>query len=196
MNEENKKVEYRVFTIAQYLEEEQWLNDMAAQGWLLTGVFVFRYEFTQGQPGEYAYRLQMLERSPAHPESQRYLGFLQEMGVEYVGRCLNWVYLRRRTADGPFELFSDVASRIRHLRRIVRLMNVIVPLFCLEIVFWTTALWQWWKDMRLGIHSAESPVLALVIDVLSLTLILVITLYRGPMDQTLRRLLNEQKVRE
>ncbi len=191
-----KKVCYRVFTIAQYLEEEQWLAEMAAQGWLLTAVSPFRYEFTQGEPGEYIYRLQLLEHSPAHPESQRYLGFLQEMGVEYVGCCLDWVYLRRRASEGPFELFSDVTSRIRHLRRIVRLMNIGVPLFCLEVVFLTFLLWQGWRDVRLGILPAGSPMVLMVLDALFLALIVVILLCRGPMDQTLHRLQEEQKVRE
>ena len=35
---------------------------------------------------------------------------------------MRWVYLRKKAADGPFDLFSDYESRIQHLNRILCLL--------------------------------------------------------------------------
>ena len=111
--------------------EEDWLNDMAAQGWGLVDVGFCRYTFEACRPGEYGYRLELLENSLKDPKSQEYLDFLAEAGVDRVGHLFRWVYLRKRTDDGPFELFSDSASRIRHLRRILAL---VLPILALNLV--------------------------------------------------------------
>ena len=49
--------------------------------------------------GEYAVRIQLLEKVPADAESAKYLAFLEETGAEHVGSWIRWVYLRRRTAE-------------------------------------------------------------------------------------------------
>ena len=50
------------------------------------------------------------------------LDFLEEMGIECVGMFGRWAYLRRRCDDAPFDLFSDIDSKIKHLRRIDALL--------------------------------------------------------------------------
>ena len=45
-------------------KEEQWLNDMAAQGKALVSARYATYEFEDSQPEEYAIRLEMLRNSP------------------------------------------------------------------------------------------------------------------------------------
>lgn len=103
-------------------KEEAWLNKLAAQGLALVSVGFCRYEFEDCTPGEYTFRLQLLENTVPHPESQKYLAFLEETGVEHIGSWLRWVYLRKKTADGGFELFSDNESRIRHLSLVISLL--------------------------------------------------------------------------
>ena len=41
---------------------------------------------------------------------------------------LYWAYFRRATEDGPFELFSDVDSRVKHMKRIRQVIVVLMPL--------------------------------------------------------------------
>ena len=106
-------------------KEEQWLCDMAAQGKALVSARYITYEFEDSEPGEYAVRLEMLEHSPSSPEGQQYIEFVESTGAEYVGKVMKWVYFRKKTADGPFELHGDNATRIKHLRGIMRLL---VPL--------------------------------------------------------------------
>ena len=111
-------------------KEEQWLNDMAAQGKALISARYATYEFEDSTPGEYAVRLEMLEYTPASPEGQQYIEFLESTGAEYVGKVMKWVYFRKKTADGPFELYGDNASRIKHLQGIIRLLK---PLLAVNV---------------------------------------------------------------
>ena len=121
----------KLFWAWDFDREEDWLNDMAAQGWGLVDVGFCRYTFEACRPGEYGYRLELLENSLKDPKSQEYLDFLAEAGVDRVGHLFRWVYLRKRTDEGPFELFSDTASRIRHLRRILAL---VLPILALNLL--------------------------------------------------------------
>ncbi len=103
-------------------KEEQWLNQMAAQGKALVSARYATYEFEDSAPGEYAVRLEMLENAPDSAEGQQYISFVEETGAEFVGRVMKWVYFRKKTADGEFELHGDNATRIRHLKGIVHLL--------------------------------------------------------------------------
>ena len=107
-----------------YEKEERWLNDMAAKGLSLSDYSWCRYAFEETPRGAYLYRIELLENLPSHPESQAYLRFLEENGVEVVTSYLRWVYLRRSAAEGPFDLYTDLDSRIQHYKRIRTLWDV------------------------------------------------------------------------
>ena len=64
-----------------YDKEEAWLNEMAAKGLMLVHYSWCTYFFQEGIPGEYTYRLELLENLPSHPESQRYLDFMRDAGL-------------------------------------------------------------------------------------------------------------------
>lgn len=103
-------------------KEEEWLEEMARNGWTLDGVGFCTYHFIKTEQGEYSVRLQYL---PIAEENGDYTSLLQESGAERVGRMVQWVYYRKKTADGPFQLFSDLDSRITHLDKISKLMLII-----------------------------------------------------------------------
>ncbi len=113
-----KKTVYKVFWAWESEKEEKWLNDQAAKGLNLVATGAFRYVFEEGEPGTYAYRLELLDNLPSTEASQEYFRFMEDVGVEQVGSIGRWVYFRKRVEDGPFELFSDIESRIKHLKRI------------------------------------------------------------------------------
>lgn len=125
-----KKILYKWFWAWQSEEEEAWLNRCSSLGLQLSDVSFIRYAFDEGSPNAYRYRLELLENLPDHPESIAYIRFLEETGVEMIGRQFRWVYLRKRTDQGPFDLFSDLDSKIRHLDRILKLL---VPILFLEV---------------------------------------------------------------
>ena len=75
----------KLFWAWDFDREEDWLGDMAAQGWALVSVGFCRYNFEPCRPGEYGYHLELLEDRPDSPPSQEYLNFLAETGVDCVG---------------------------------------------------------------------------------------------------------------
>ncbi len=113
------------FWVWEFDEEEKWLNEMAKRGWVLDSVGYAKYTFIQSEPGEYAVRLEMPEHMPASAECQDYIDFIEETGAEYLGNVMKWIYFRKKTADGEFDLFSDIDSRIRHMDRIVKPLTII-----------------------------------------------------------------------
>lgn len=104
------------FWVWDFDKEERWLNEMAMQGWALAEVGWCRYVFEKCEPGAYIVRLQMQKNDPD------YVAFLEEIGAEYVGRVIQWIYVRRPAEEGPFELFSDLQSRLEHLQWIARML--------------------------------------------------------------------------
>ena len=103
----------------EFEKEEQWLNMMAQQGWLLDSVGYANYTFVACEPGSYFIRLEMRDHD------QAYLDFMADLGAEYVGRMVKWIYFRRKAEDGPFDIFSDLDSRLDHLNRIGKLVKVL-----------------------------------------------------------------------
>lgn len=114
-----------------YEKEENWLNEMSAKGLALTGYSWCKYVFTETANNEYTYRLELLENSPKHADSIAYIKFLEETGVEYVAKYLRWVYLRKKSSEGAFNIYSDIESKINHYNRINVIWNFVM---CLEFV--------------------------------------------------------------
>jgi hypothetical protein len=56
---------------------------------------------------------------------EAYLGFMAETGAEYVGRMVKWIYFRKKTELGQFDLFSDTESRIKHLDNMCRMLRIV-----------------------------------------------------------------------
>lgn len=121
---------YKIFV--NYEKEEAWLNKMAAQGFALENFVLGRYTFKRSQPGEYIYRLELLANRIRSPESVAYLEFMEDAGVEMVSSYGPWVYFRKKSVDGPFELFSDKTSKLAHYRRIIYML---APIALLNLLF-------------------------------------------------------------
>ena len=117
-----KKVVPKWWWAWDFEKEEKWLNDMAAEGWALCGTGFCRYEFESCEPGEYTVRLEFMEHLPGSDKGQDYIRFLEETGAELIGSYMRWAFFRRKSAEGAFDLYSDLPSRIGHLRRIQLLM--------------------------------------------------------------------------
>ncbi|MBP3655189.1 MAG: DUF2812 domain-containing protein [Clostridia bacterium] len=115
MNE--RKTIRKWFFVWEYEKEEQWLNLMAQEGWLLEKVGFATFHFVSCEPGAHIIRLEM------HEADDAYLAFMKEMGAVYIGRVAQWVYFSRPAEDGPFDLFSDIDSRIYHMEKIGKMLT-------------------------------------------------------------------------
>lgn len=123
-----RKIIHKCFFIWNFDAEEKWLNEMAAKGLCLVGVGFCRYEFEDCSPGEYRICLQMLDKKPSHPESQKYIEFMEDTGAEQVGSFTRWVFFRKKASLGDFNLFSDNASRVKYLTSMLSFITLVVAL--------------------------------------------------------------------
>jgi len=99
--------------------EEAWLNEMCQNGWALKNFCAGVYTFERCAAGEYTYRVDLLSGSGFSPEDpEGYAEFMEETGVEVVCRWFRWIILRKRAEDGPFEVYTDVDSKIQMYSRI------------------------------------------------------------------------------
>lgn len=102
-------------------KETTWLNEMAAQGHALTSFFAGLYTFDTCTPGQYTYQIDFSDKFWS--VSNDYREFMRENNIEIVQLWGPWVFLRKLTADGPFELYSDIDSSIEHYTKIRNLFK-------------------------------------------------------------------------
>ena len=114
-----RKTVHKWLWVWDFEKEERWLNVMAMEGWALCEVGFCKYVFERTQPGEYIIRLEL------HQYDERYIEFMHDTGAEVAGRLFAWVYFRRKSELGPFDIFSDIDSKIAHLNKIGRMLAVI-----------------------------------------------------------------------
>ena len=132
-----EKTVRKIFFIWEYEKEEQWLNEKSKEGWQLVKASFRKYQFESGIPNEYTYRLELLDKKPKSQESMHYLNFLKETGIEMVGECKQWVYLRCKTKDGNFEPSNRALYELTHLLKIQefisKVKNRLVALIAISI---------------------------------------------------------------
>lgn len=104
-----RTVDRKFFPVWQVEKEEAWLNEKAEQGKTLIDAGFCRYTFEDTAPGEYIIRLEK------HGKDPDYVAFMEETGAEYLGGMIGWMYFRRKSSLGAFDIFSDIDSRIRQL---------------------------------------------------------------------------------
>lgn len=94
--------------------EQAWLQKMANRGWALQNLFLGFYTFERCEPGQYRYQMDLIEEYNRH----KFEAFLNEINVETVCYWNNWVYLRRDSAKGEFQMYTDAETRIEQYKRI------------------------------------------------------------------------------
>lgn len=119
----SKKTEYRLNFIWDYDKEEKWLNEMAKEGWRLDKYFFVRYDFVSCEPGEYEYKIQLLDEVANSVKNRDYLDFLRDMGISVVSKWFRWIYLEKKADGEPFDIFSDRNSRLKHIKSVLTLIK-------------------------------------------------------------------------
>ena len=102
-------------------KETEWLNKMVSEGWALQSFFAGFYKFTPCENGEYIYQIDLGDT--LYSVSDEYRELMGELGVEIIVLWGYWIILRKRAADGPFELYTDVDSELEHYRKIRRMFK-------------------------------------------------------------------------
>lgn len=109
----------KIFTIADYEEEEKWLASQHGKGWRLTKVIIpFFYVFEASEPEKVIYQLEFKESKV----TDDYLKMYEDYGWEYFGTYLGWNYFRKPESEieteSDREIFSDAESKIAMIEQV------------------------------------------------------------------------------
>lgn len=170
---EMKKV-WRFYNIAEYEQEEQWINEMAKEGWQLTAIGFCRYIFRRGTPGEYIYKLDVVERTASDEVRESYFNFLTECDIRVVGEFKDWLYLQKKAADGPFDMKDDTYAKLRTVNKVysfaVRTLCKLLKIFAIIVIVCSVghaltsnyAIKELFEGIMLGSSTSAIVVLAIL----------------------------------
>ena len=140
-----KKVVYRIATIADYDREALYLRKMHAEGWKLRKVsysillFAVKYTFEKCHPEQVSYQLDFypMEKS----ERASYLQLFKDCGWEHITDFNSFSYFRKVhseiESDAEFEIYNDAAGKLAMVKRILTmrmipillLFSALLPIF-------------------------------------------------------------------
>ena len=176
-----KKVVYRLFTIADYEREALYFREMHAKGWKLRKVsysillFAVKYTFEKCQPEQVSYQLDFypMEKS----ERASYLQLFKDCGWEHITDFNGFSYFRKLhsgiESDAEFEIYNDATNKLDMINRILRMRLVpVLLLLALHIPFLLKLLdrsntFDLWKFLVVGLDIFLSLILLLMVVYIS-----------------------------
>ena len=140
-----KKIVYRIFTIADYEREALYFREMHAKGWKLRKVsysillFAVKYTFEKCHPEQVSYQLDFypMEKS----ERASYLQLFKDCGWEHITDFNGFSYFRKLhsgiESDAEFEIYNDAAGKLAMVKRILtrRMLPILLLFLALLPVF-------------------------------------------------------------
>ena len=176
-----KKIVYRIFTIADYEREALYFREMHAKGWKLREVsysillFAVKYTFEKCHPEQVSYQLDFypMEKS----ERASYLQLFKDCGWEHITDFNSFSYFRKAHSEiesnVEFEIYNDAAGKLAMVNRILRLRLVpVLLLLAIHIPFLFILLdrsntFDLWKFFAVGLYIFLSLILLLMVVYIS-----------------------------
>ena len=176
-----KKVVYRIATIADYDREALYLRKMHAEGWKLKRVsysnlvVAVKYTFEECQPEQVSYQLDFypMEKS----ERVSYLQLFKDCGWEHITDFNSFFYFRKAHSEiesnAEFEIYNDAAGKLAMVNRILRLRLVpVLLLLAIHIPFLLKLLnrsnaYGLWGLLAVGLDIFLSLILLLIVAYIS-----------------------------
>lgn len=140
-----KKVVYRISTIADYDREALYLGEMHAKGWKLTEVsysnlvVAVKYTFEKCQPEQVSYQLDFYPMKKS--ERASYLQLFKDCGWEHITDLNSFSYFRKAhseiESDTEFEIYNDATGKLAMIKRILimRMLPILILFLALLPVF-------------------------------------------------------------
>ena len=140
-----KKVVYRIATIADYDREALYLRKMHAEGWRLKEVthsnlvVAVKYTFEKCQPEQMSYQLDFYPMKKS--ERASYLQLFKDCGWEHITDFNGFSYFRKLhsgiESDTEFEIYNDAAGKLAMVKRILtmRMLPILLLFAALLPVF-------------------------------------------------------------
>ena len=126
---------FRIFTIADYIEEQKWLEEQHKKGWkLVKFIPPFLFKFEECEPDNFYYQLDFKNEKA----SSDYIGIFNDYGWEYCGSCFGWNYFRKPEKlvenESEKEIFSDNESRLDMISHIYKTRMIPLLVVFLTII--------------------------------------------------------------
>ena len=176
-----KKVVYRISTIADYDKEALYLGEMHAKGWKLKEVsysnlvVAVKYTFEKCQPEQVSYQLDFYPMKKS--ERASYLQLFKDCGWEHITDFNSFSYFRKAHSEiesnAEFEIYNDAAGKLAMVNRILRLRLVpVLLLLAIHIPFLFILLdrsntFDLWKFFAVGLYIFLSLILLLMVVYIS-----------------------------
>lgn len=140
-----KKIVYRIFTIADYEREALYFREMHAKGWKLRKVsysillFAVKYTFEKCHPEQVSYQLDFYPMKKS--ERASYLQLFKDCGWEHITDFNGFSYFRKLhsgiESDAEFEIYNDAAGKLAMVKRILtmRMLPILLLFLALLPVF-------------------------------------------------------------
>lgn len=121
-------------------KETQWLNEMSQKGWAMTGFFAGFYRFEPCEKGKYTYQIDF--GNEFFSVSDDYREFMSDSDIEIIQSWGFWVFLRKLSSEGEFQLYTDVDSQIEHYKKIRNMFKAVtvLELICLFIELFSASM--------------------------------------------------------
>ena len=172
-----KKVVYRITTIADYDREALYLGEMHSKGWRLKEVsysnlvVAVKYTFEKCQPEQVSYQLDFYPMKKS--ERASYLQLFKDCGWEHITDFNSFSYFRKAHSEiesaAEFEIYNDATSKLDMLYRILRLRLVpVLLLLAIHIPFLLKLLnrsnaYGLWSFLAVGLDIFLSLILLLIV---------------------------------
>ena len=176
-----KKIVYRIFTIADYEREALYFREMHAKGWKLSKVsysillFAVKYTFEKCHPEQVSYQLDFYPMEKSDRVS--YLQLFKDCGWEYITDFNSFSYFRKVRSkiesNAEFEIYNDAAGKLAMVNRILRLRLVpVLLLLAIHIPFLLKLLnrsnaYGLWSFLAVGLDVFWSLILLLIVAYIS-----------------------------
>lgn len=176
-----KKIVYRIATIADYDREALYLRKMHAEGWRLKEVthsnlvVAVKYTFEKCQPEQVSYQLDFYPMKKS--ERASYLQLFKDCGWEHITDFNSFSYFRKAHSEiesnAEFEIYNDAAGKLAMVNRILRLRLVPVLLLLaihiplLFILLDRSNTFDLWKFLVVGLDIFLSLILLLMVVYIS-----------------------------
>ncbi len=173
-----KKIVYRIFTIADYEREALYFREMHAEGWKLRKVsysillFAVKYTFEKCHPEQVSYQLDFYPME--NSERTSYLQLFKDCGWEHITDFNSFSYFRKAYSEiesnAEFEIYNDATGKLAMVNRILRLRLVpVLLLLAIHIRFLLKLLnrsntFDLWKFLAVGLDIFLSLILLLIVS--------------------------------
>jgi Protein of unknown function (DUF2812). len=161
----------RVSFVWNYEKDEEWLNNLSAQGEHLEKPGTFRYAFKKDVSIRYVYRMDY-QQIKEQDQLNEYYALFKDLGWERVGSNMGWHYYRKPYMEGETstQIYTDRSSLVQLLRRVQMMLVLLAAANFPIIIVNIMNVWSWY-DKSVTVRSFISSVVVLQV------LVVIVLLY-------------------